>query len=165
MLLEKELFGASKDSNIIVNDKTLSQVSKDLVEFKAIKRDSLYGENSSKISNNPPVVITNTYVVQKHEVYVSNEIRLSLIQDMELLILEDLQNSNEIISCDSSCDVIPVKRFKCYFCSGTVFNLSSRVLSESSLEKGLDFVPFQRKVNELELRRDSEGFCKCMRIN
>ena len=165
--MEKELFGASKDRNIIVNDKTSSQVSKDLVEFKAIKRDSLYDENS-KISNNPPVVSTNTYVVQKHEVYMSSEIRLSLIQDTELLeILEDLQNSNEIISSDSSCDVIPDKRLKGYFRSDTVFNLSSMVLSESEikfLEKGLDFAPFQRKVNELELRRDSEGFCKCMRI-
>lgn len=63
--MEKELFGASKDRNIIVNDKTSSQVSKDLVEFKAIKRDSLYDENS-KISNNPPVVCTNTSLAEKH---------------------------------------------------------------------------------------------------
>ena len=65
---------------------------------------------------------------------------------MELLeILEELHNSNEIISSDSSCDVIPDKRLKSYFCSDTVFNLSSRVLSESEikvLEKGLDFTPF-----------------------
>ena len=50
---------------------------------------------------------------------------------MELLeILEEFQNSNEIISSDSLCDVIPDKRLKGYFCSDTVFNLSSRVLSE-----------------------------------
>ena len=62
---------------------------------------------------------------------------------MELLeILEKLQNSNEIISSDFSCDAIPDKRLKGYFCSDTVFNLSGRVLSESEikvLEKGLDF--------------------------
>ena len=87
---------------------------------------------------------------------------------MELLeILEELQNSNEIISSDSSCDVIPDKRLKGYFCSDTVFCLSGRVLSESEikiLEKGLDFLPFQRKVNEPELRRDFEEFCRSMRI-
>ena len=87
---------------------------------------------------------------------------------MELLeILEELHNSNEIISSDSSCDVIPDKRLKGYFCSDTVFNLSGRVLSESEikvLEKGLDFAPFQRKVNEQELRRDFQEFCRRMRI-
>ena len=61
---------------------------------------------------------------------------------MELLeILEELQNSNEIISSDSSCDVIPDKRLKGYFCSDTVFNLSGRVLSESEIKvlaKGLE---------------------------
>ena len=87
---------------------------------------------------------------------------------MELLeILEELQNSNGIISSDSSCDVIPDKKLKGYFCSDTVFNLSGRVLSESEikvLEMGLDFAPFQRKVNEPELRRDFEEFCRSMRI-
>ena len=87
---------------------------------------------------------------------------------MELLeVLEELQNSNEIISSDSSCDdVIPDKRLKGYFCSDTVFNLSGRVLSESEikvLEKGLDFAPLQRKVNEPELRKDFEEFCGRMR--
>ena len=52
--------------NIRVIDKTLPQVGKNLVDFEAIKRDLLSGENSSKISNNPPVVCTNTSVVQKH---------------------------------------------------------------------------------------------------
>ena len=77
---------------------------------------------------------------------------------MELLqILEELQNSNEIISSNSSCDVIPDIRLKGYFCPDTVFNLSGKVLSESEIKvlgKGLDFARFQRKVNEPELRRD-----------
>ena len=110
-LLKKELLVASKDSNIRVIAKTLSQFGKKLVDFEASKRD-LSGENSSKISNNPPVVCTNTSVVQKnYDVNTSSNIRLSSTQDMELLkILEELQNSNEIISSDSSCDVIPDKR-------------------------------------------------------
>ena len=47
LLLEKELLVASKDSNIIVNDKNLSEGVNDLVSFKAIKIDLLSGENSS----------------------------------------------------------------------------------------------------------------------
>ena len=48
---------------------------------------------------------------------------------MELLeILEEFQNSNEIISSGSSWDLIPDKRLKGYFSSDTVFNSSDRVL-------------------------------------
>ena len=160
---------ASKDSTIIVIDKTSSQGGNDLVGFETIKRDLLSGENSSKISNSPPVVCTNTSVVQKHyDVNTSSEIRLISLEDMELLeIFEEFQNSNEIISSGYSCDVIPDKRLKAYFCSDTLFNLSGRVLSESEikvLEKGLDFAPFQRKVNEPKLRKDFEEFCRRMRI-
>ena len=55
---------------------------------------------------------------------------------MELLeILEELQNSNKIVSSDSSCDdVIRDKRLKGCFCSDAVFNLSARVLSESEIK-------------------------------
>ena len=169
-LLEKELLVASKGSNIRVVDKTSSLVGKNFVDFESIKRDLLSGENSSKILNKPPVVCTSTSVVQKNcDVNTSSDIRLRSTQDMELSeILEELQSSNEIISSDSSCDVIPDKRRKGYLCSDTVFTLSGRVLSEYEikfLEKGLDFAPFQRKVNEPELRRDFEEFCRRMRIN
>ena len=116
-LLEKESLAASKDSSIIIIDKISSQGGNNLVDFEAIKRDLLSGENSSKISNNPPVVCSNTSVVQKHyDLNTSSEIRLSSMEDMELLeILEGFQNSNKIISSGSSCDVIPEKRFKRLF--------------------------------------------------
>ena len=51
-------------------------------------------------------------------------------------------------------------------CSDTAFNLSNKVLSENEikiLENGLDFAPIQRKINEPELRKDFEKFCRCMR--
>ena len=64
-LLEKELLVASKDSNVGVIDKTSSQVGTNVVDFEAIKRGLLSGENSSKISNNPPVVSINTYLFFK----------------------------------------------------------------------------------------------------
>ena len=75
-LLEKELLVASKDSNIRVNGKTSSQVGKSFVDFEAIKRDLLSGENSSKISNNPPVVSTNTYLLFKKIIML---IRLAIL--------------------------------------------------------------------------------------
>ena len=51
--------------------------------------------------------------------------------------------------------------------SDTVFNLSRKVLTDTQikvLEKGLDFAPIQRKLNEPELRRGFKEFCRCMRL-
>ena len=54
-----------------------------------------------------------------------------------------------------------------YFCSETIFNLSHRVLTDAEikvLEKGLDFAPIQRKINEPELKQDFNDFCRRMRL-
>ena len=75
----KELLLTSKESNVRVIDKTSPQVGKNLVDFEAIKRDLLSGKNSSKISNDLPVVCTNISVVQKHyDVNTSSETKESL---------------------------------------------------------------------------------------
>ena len=75
-LLEKELLAASKESSIMIIDKTSSQGGNNLVDFEAIKRDLLSSGNSSKISNNLPVVCSNTSAVQKHyDINTSSEIR------------------------------------------------------------------------------------------
>ena len=53
------------------------------------------------------------------------------------------------------------------FCSKTVLNLSQRVLSKIEiqvLEKGLDFAPIQKSLNEPELRNDFEEFSRRMHI-
>ena len=53
------------------------------------------------------------------------------------------------------------------FCSETVFNLSNRVLTDTEiklLEKGLDFAPIKKKLNETELRSNFNEFCKRMRL-
>ena len=53
-----------------------------------------------------------------------------------------------------------------YFCSKTVFNLSKKVLTETEikvLEKGLDFAPIQKTLNEPELRKIFEEFSRRMR--
>ena len=52
------------------------------------------------------------------------------------------------------------------FCSKSVFNLSHKILTEIEikvLEKGLDFAPVQRTLNEPELRKDFEEFRRRMR--
>ena len=57
---------------------------------------------------------------------------------------------------------------KGHFCLDIIFNLSHRVLSDVEikiLDKGLDFAPIQRKINELGLRKEFKAFCCCrMRI-
>ena len=54
-----------------------------------------------------------------------------------------------------------------YFCSDTVFKLSSKILTDTQtniLEKGFDFAPIQNKNNEPEPRKDFEEICRRMRI-
>ena len=58
-------------------------------------------------------------------------------------------------------------RLSGYFCSETIFNLSNRVLSDAEirvLEKGLDYAPIQRKINQPELRHDFNDFCRRIRL-
>ena len=48
-----------------------------------------------------------------------------------------------------------------------MFNLSNRVLSDAEirvLEKGLDYAPIQRKMNESEFIHDFNDFCRRMRL-
>ena len=73
---------------------------------------------------------------------------LSSQDDEFLRILEDLPK-DKLAHCNPNCS--EESRSKGYFCLDTVFNLNSRALSEDEtrvLEKGLDFAPMQRKVNE-----------------
>ena len=74
-------------------------------------------------------------------------------------ILEELGNVEKAKEHDVN--VTSLDRLRGDFCSDTIFNLSDRVLSDAEmklLEKGLDFAPIQRKINELELREDFEEF-------
>ena len=71
-------------------------------------------------------------------------------------ILEQLYSSNRETSFMGSSSITANEnRLTGYCCSDTFFNLSNRVLSDNEikvLEKGLDFAPIQRKINEPELR-------------
>ena len=70
--------------------------------------------------------------------------------DRELLdILEELGSVEKAKECDVN--VTSLDCLRGHFCSDIIFNLSHKVLSDAEIkvfEKGLDFVPIQRKINE-----------------
>ena len=88
-------------------------------------------------------------------------------QDEEMLkILEKLHSSNSETSVMGISSITSDEnRLTGYFCSDTIFNLSNRVLSDNKikvLEKGLDFAPLHKKINEPDLRSDFGDFCRRM---
>ena len=75
-------------------------------------------------------------------------------------ILEELQNKTEV-SGDSITEITSSNCLKGHFCSDTIFNLGHRVLSDAEIkiiEKGLDFFPIQKKMNESELNKVLKNF-------
>ena len=87
-------------------------------------------------------------------------------KESESVIPESKKNSE--VMKDSTSGLTTVENRLCgYFCSETIFNLSHRVLTDAEIKvlgKGLDFAPIQRKINEPELRRDFNEFCRRMRL-
>ena len=79
----------------------------------------------------------------------------------------DLRNQEEFEQTPGIREsVTEAKRLKGYFCSKSVFNLSKKVLTETEirvLEKGLDFAPIQKSLNEPELRKYFEDFSRRIR--
>ena len=132
-------------------------------DLKAIQKNllSAAGSKFSKVSNTPPNICVNTSLFHNSSNFVlettETESVLLSTQDMEVLeILEELENNANanFTGCEHKYNTDD-SRMKGYFCSDTVFNLSNKVLTEDEikvLEKGLDFAPIQRKVNEPELR-------------
>ena len=87
-------------------------------------------------------------------------------QDHEFLdILEELGTAEK--GTEHDVNVTSLGRLRRHFCSDIIFNLSHMVLSDAEinvLEKGLDFAPIQRKINEPELREYFEKFCRRMSV-
>ena len=129
---------------------------------------SAEGSKYSKVFNTPRNSCVDTSLSHNSPNFVSETTETEPVmlstQDME--VLKNNANANftgfeHKYNTDDS-------RMKGYFCSDTVFNLSNKVLTEDEikvLEKGLDFAPIQRKVNEPELRQDFENFCRCIKID
>ena len=126
----------------------------------------LNSEISSIISTFPPALCTNTSSPENSSAYKCNSLSLESTQDRVVLdILDELQNHEPCIS-DIRTSGTRDERLQGHFCSDIVFNASNRVLSVNEikvLEKCLDFAPIQQKINETDLRKDFEEFCRHMR--
>ena len=128
-------------------------------------RDSL----SQAYETSPPVLCCDSSICKNS----SDQLGLNkqslgdvlLFQDDELShILEDLQNE-KMVNNNPNCS--DDTRISGCFCSDAVFNINRRVLSEDEikvLEKGLNFASNQKKVNQPELKKDFDEFCRRMRI-
>ena len=168
-----------------------SNVQKSTMSKEELKSvcDLLLPEDSLTAEPRPSVLIADTSIsdnisapsnteepreeIQNHDNSVSD-------MDEELLsVLINLQNAepdtqheigNPIVKSEglsTKATVTDEGRLQGSLCSKTVFNLSQRVLSEIEiqvLEKGLDFAPIQKSINEAELRKDFEEFSRRMRI-
>ena len=169
-LLEGKIVGMSPNIG-----KVDAESGKRSVDLEAIKKTLLNAEVSkfSKVSNTPPDVCAYTSLSHNSSNFVSGTTET---EPVAIYTRHGcVRNFRRIGRCNASANFTGYKhkyniddsRMKRYFCSDTVFNLSNKVLTEDEikvLEKGLDFAPIQRKVNEPELRQDFENFCRRMRI-
>ena len=125
--------------------------------------------NSSRIATYPRKIVNNTSIVSSstNPFRKSGDFEAFDTEDREWLdILEDLANVESAKEHDVN--VTSLGRLKRQFCSKTIFNLSHKVLSDAEikvLEKGLDFAPIKKKINEPELVEDSEEFCHRILLN
>ena len=122
---------------------------------------------NSRLTTCPPVLILDSYSAMNHSDFHANEVKDEIFdtQGREFLsVLENLMDIDDPLCSQNkniNVKVITEGRLAGYFCSDAVFNLSHRVLTETEikvLEKGLDYVPIQKKLNELELRKDFSEF-------
>ena len=104
---------------------------------------------------------------------------MPLSRERALLIYAQAQKRFLIVRIHRLVKMMPIcflKKMRNYFlfcriynrnCYHTVFNLSSKVLTDTEiniLERGWDFAPIQYKNNQPELSKDFEEFCSRMRI-
>ena len=135
-------------------------------DFSKIYSELLACEKSNSFNSGtcPPDLCTNSAVFSNSSSsqISQNDANVFSSQDEELLsILQDLQQNSSSEKNSSS------KHIGRYFCSDKVFNLCSKALIDTEiniLEKGLDFAPIQNKINQTELRKNFEEFCRRMRI-
>ena len=135
--------------------------------------------NSSNIENTPSTLCTTPANVLNHssssvetnsgsrEIFFKQDKEfLSMLLDLTTSV--DINKSMEISSDEQDQQNTTYEnRLTRYFCSDTVFNLSKKLLSDAEikvLERGLDYAPIQNKMNEPELRRNFERFCRQMRL-
>ena len=179
--LEKEgTFVVKEGINAVVNSPTkeIDTVNKVTLDLSEIYNDLLKSEQngSSPMPNLPSPICTDTStskIASNSTIGNGCESDVCLNDyDKEILsILEDLQCPRNPVKSQSQKSVPSVQTEDCRlsgsFVSDTVFNLSTKVVTDTEvkvLKKGLDFAPIQRKLNEPELRRDLKDFCRRMRV-
>ena len=129
----------------------------------------------------PPNLCTDTSVAQNSSSSVNMSVGLDEDDNEVLKILNEFLNTSDEASVSPNVHrnrldtfihqkknvTTTDNRLSEYFCSEIIFNLSNRVLTDTEmkgLEKGLDFAPIQKKLNELGLRSDFNGFCRRMHL-
>ena len=127
---------------------------------------------NSKLTTSPPMLTMDSSSAMNNSDFHASDVKDEIFntQDREFLsVLENLMGIDDPLHSQNkniNVKVTTEGRISGYFCSDTVFNLSHRVLTETEikvLEKGLDYVPIQKKINEPELRKDFSEFCRRMR--
>ena len=171
-------FAVKEGINAVMNSAnkeidTVGKVTPDLLE---IYNDLLKSEqnSSSPMSNLPPLICTDTSTSKNAsnstiESGCESDVCLDDYDKEILSILEDRQCPRKPVKSQISVPSVRTEecRLSGNFLSDTVFNLSRKVLTDTEikvLEKGLDFAPIQRKLNEPELRRDFKDFCRHLRL-
>ena len=157
-----------------------------VVENESIDLESIYARitGASSFSENTPSptnLCTDTSVVQ------NTSSRVNISEGLDEDDNDVLKILNEFLNTSDEASVSPNEhrnrldtfiqqknnvtttdnRLSGYFCSETIFNLSNRMLTYTEinvLEKGLDFTPIEKKLNEPELRSDFNDFCRRMRL-
>ena len=181
--LTKETVTTVKSNNVLTEDKQQGDhngksyagtveynsinISNDTVNLCEISSHLLQDElnNTFKVEIYPLKVRTNSSSSSNASGSIAVEDNPTVLssQDEEVIsILEELQRKSPSKAFNNSND-----RISRYFCSDAVFNLSKKVLTDIEikvLEKGLDYAPIKKKINELELRRDFEEFCRRIRL-
>ena len=123
-----------------------------------------------KVTTSRPMLTMDPSSAMNHSDFHASEVKDEVFnntQDREFLsILEDLMDLDDLKQNKNiNAKVTSKGPISGYFCSDTVFNLSHRVLTETEIEvlqKGLEYAPTQKKINEPELRKDFSEFCRSM---
>ena len=179
----KETVTTVKSNNVSTKDKHLGDengksyaeavkynrinISNDTVNLSEIYNQLLEDElnNTSKVEISSAKVCTNsdTSWNASDSIAVEDNPTVLSSQDEEILsILEELQRKSPSKGFNNSNDHISG-----YFCSDAAFSLSENVLTDIEIkviEEGLDHAPIKSKINEPELRREFEEFCRRIRL-
>ena len=127
---------------------------------------------NSKLTTSPPMLTMDSSSAMNHSDFHASEVKDEIFNTQErefLSVLENLMDIDDPLHSQNKNVNVKVTTeglISGYFCSDTVFNLSHRVITETeikALDKGLDYVPIQKKINEPELRKDFSEFCRRLR--